>query len=364
MKLLSVLCKYDYGIKERGLIQENNLLLSALGKNTSQLVSFWIDENGYPDDASGLQKKLISFADENKPDVIYFILMSNEISIETLKYLSSKYVTVNWFCDDQWRFDSFTKHIAPLLTYSVTVDKYCLEKYKKIGYRNVILGQWGTYHLINEKRLNDKNYKYCVSFIGQYNETRAWMIEELKMRGVNVECFGYGWPNGKVTLEEMSEIYISSKINLNLSNSYSYDVRFLKYLIAKNYIGANESVLRKIIKKILMNSFYKYKVIYNYLFADLVHDKNVEQIKARNYEIPASGGFQLSNYVIALEEYYIIGQEIAVYTNLDDLVLQIDFFLNNDTEREKIKKNGYKRTAEYRYEKIFKSVFKNIKAYK
>ena len=67
---------------------------------------------------------------------------------------------------------------------------------------------------------------------------------------------------------------------------------------------------------------------------------------------------------IALEEYYIIGQEIAVYTNLDDLVLQIDYFLNNDTEREKIKKNGYKRRSEYSYEKIYKSVFEKIKVYK
>ncbi|GAH96354.1 unnamed protein product, partial [marine sediment metagenome] len=40
--------------------------------------------------------------------------------------------------------------------------------------------------------------------------------------------------------------------------------------------------------------------------------KRIEQIKARNFEIPALGGFQLTNYCLSLEDYFEIGKEIVM----------------------------------------------------
>ena len=50
--------------------------------------------------------------------------------------------TVNWFTDDHWRFDRFSRHFAPAFDWSITTDRDSLPKYEAIGYENVILSQW------------------------------------------------------------------------------------------------------------------------------------------------------------------------------------------------------------------------------
>ncbi|MDI6616899.1 MAG: hypothetical protein QME27_09300, partial [Syntrophaceae bacterium] len=53
-----------------------------------------------------------------------------------------------------------------------------------------------------------------VSFVGQCYGNRPAIIQALKDRGVAVEAFGYGWPNGPLSTEEMVRIYSRSTINL------------------------------------------------------------------------------------------------------------------------------------------------------
>jgi len=62
-----------------------------------------------------------------------------------------------------------------------------------------------------------------------------------------------------------------------------------------------------------------------------------------------------------LEDYFDIGREVAVYISFDDLILRINYFLNNEEERKKIMINGYKRVMKeptylYRLKKIFKEL--------
>ena len=45
--------------------------------------------------------------------------------------------TVNWFTDDHWRFDRFSRHFAPAFDWSVTTDRDSLPKYEAIGYDGV-----------------------------------------------------------------------------------------------------------------------------------------------------------------------------------------------------------------------------------
>ena len=53
------------------------------------------------------------------------------------------------------------------------------------------------------------------------------LYQNFKKRNINVHCFGDGWINGRVTDEDIEQIFVSSKINLNISNSISYDIRYL-----------------------------------------------------------------------------------------------------------------------------------------
>ncbi len=57
-------------------------------------------------------------------------------------------------------------------------------------------------------------FEYDVSFVGACYGWRPKLIEGLRRRGIEVECFGKGWPNGAIANEQMSGLYSRSRINL------------------------------------------------------------------------------------------------------------------------------------------------------
>lgn len=328
MKIVPVFLRYDYGIKSRGESLDVRGFYPALEQITKDVIPFWFDE--YLSKKDELQRRIVQFIDEVKPDIVFFILMRDEFTFETLDYLKSKYITINWFCDDPWRFENFTKYYAPHFTYSITTDKFSLIKYNKIGYENVILSQWPSFGCNENIDFDVIRYKYDVSFIGSISSYRKWIIEKLLERGIKVECFGQGWENGRVSFEDMMQIFNTSKINLNISNSASYDIRC---------VFSSINSLKEFIRS----------------------EKKVEQIKARNFEIPAFGGFQLTNYALSLEDYLEIGNEVSIYTSFEDLLSQIEYFLGNESQRKEIMINGYKRAIEeHTYVKRLRKVFSRI----
>ncbi len=349
MKIVTAFLKYDYGKKERGESGEKAIIFPSLQKTGNEVIPFWLEENGYPDNLDKLQENLMEFIDKEKPGILLFILMKDEIYPQTLEKLKDKTITINWFCDDQWRFENFTKYIAPKLTYSVTVDKFSLSKYKDINYKNVILSQWAVFDYVTDIEFDKINYKYDISFVGSRNPAREWIVSELKKDGHKVNCFGTGWPEGKVSYEEVKSIFLTSKINLNLSNSVPSDLGFVKHIIMSLIFSVAAFNLKK-----LKRTLAAAKLL-------ISGDKRAEQIKARNFEIPGCGGFQLTQYAPQIEDHYDIGKEVVIFTNISDLKLQVKYYLSNENERMKICQKGYVRTKEYTYDNRFRKIFKEIK---
>jgi spore maturation protein CgeB len=148
--------------------------------------------------------------------------------------------------------------------------------------------------------------------------------------GIHVNCFGAGWPQGRIDNIEMEKVFRSSKINLNLSNSVSYDIR---------YLLSDPRALLHYIRS----------------------SKRVEQMKARNFEIPLAGGFQLTNYVPCLERYLKIGEEVAVYSSVEECAEQISYYLSEDNERSRIALNGHIRAlSEHTYRHRMESILEQI----
>lgn len=352
MKIATLFFKYDYGIKKRGNSIEKNIILPAIKAVYDDVVTFWFEDHGYPDNYDIVQNKIIDFIKDHRPDITFFIFMNNEVANETLLEINKITKTVNWFCDDQWRFEDFSSNKAKYLTHVVTVDKYSVPKYKDIGIKNVILSQWGISKFDEKLENDDIHYMYDLSFVGGKNLTREWFIYELSRKGFSVNCFGFGWNSGKVSESEMNKIFKYSKINLNISNSTPKDIRFYSFLLKKIFFLLFEKASLK----------YKLKT-YLTIFATLLgrkRSKNIEQIKARNFEIPGNFGFQLSQYALEIEDYYNIGKEIAVFSSIDELFLQVEYYLKNDSIRKDITKQGFKRTKNYTYSNRLKDVFERI----
>lgn len=330
MKILYVDMQYDYGKKSRGINQIGEIGFNRVFKKLGHdVVTFYYDEYFNTNTLAKLQTNLLQFADDQKPDLIYFCLYTDQFTPETLLALKAKYRTINWFGDDQWRFEKFSSQYAPLFTYSITTDPFAVPKYKKAGIENVILSQWAALNF--DSPINSSTgYEFEVSFIGGANSVRKWFVSEFKKAGIQVNTFGNNWPNGPVSLERMQEIFRKSKINLNLSNSTNLDVRYLTHNL-RNIVTA------------------------------IRNPKNISQMKARNFEIPYFGGFQLTDYLPTLENYFDIGREVVCYANVNEAIQLTKFYLENTELREKIKTASIKKThAEHTYLHRLQEIFSQL----
>ena len=273
--ILFIALKNSYGKKKLGEAlnkKAHSDMLKAIGYEVENI---WIDDYESNDK---LQEVILSKANEFQPNIIFFKIFKFEIQFNTLEKLRERCFLVNWFGDDQWRFENFTSKYANYFDVCITTDKFSIDKYKSIGQNNVIRSQHASFE--NFTNYENINYKYDVSFIGGSNPFRKWFVHQLLKKGIQVECFGSGWANGRISYKEMDDIMLHSKVNLNISNSIGYDIR---------YILHNPKNIFSLLKSITLN-----------------HSKNISQTKARIFEIPVRGGFEITEFVPSLEDYFNI----------------------------------------------------------
>ncbi|OWA36249.1 hypothetical protein B9G55_10410 [Saccharibacillus sp. O16] len=327
-KVMTVMLNWDYGIKERGISGEFSWFYKNFEEMDVQVQPFWFDE--YLKDGTHLESDLLKAVENFQPELIFFVPYTDQFSVEFLKKLKTKCTTAAWFGDDHWRFDNFSSKYANAYTYCLTTDPWSLHKYKELG-AQTILTEWAA-QLGEPINIDEEiEYKHEISFIGGYNEIRGWYIRELKKLGIEVECFGANWPNGRVTEKQMNDIFRTSKINLNLSNSVNYDIRSI--------FSSPKSFARWVKSK-----------------------KRSEQVKARNFEIPLAGGFQLSQYALGLERHFVIGSQIAVFTSPEECAKQIIYYQLHEQERLNMLRTSYvhvleNHTYRKRLEEILKVIF-------
>ena len=85
--------------------------------------------------------------------------------------------------------------------------------------------------------------------------------------------------------------------------------------------------------------------------------RRIKQIKARNFEVPGAGGMLLTENAPGIEKYYVLGKEIETFTNLDELVEKINYYLNNNDKRDDIAYAGNIRTCkEHIYDERMKDL--------
>ena len=169
--------------------------------------------------------------------------------------------------------------------------------------------------------------EYDVTFIGQSYGDRPATVERLRAEGIDVRCWGFGWPGGRIEHDEMVRVFGASRINLNLSSAFTpgrLPVRLLRRLTG-------------------------------------MKEERKSQIKGRTFEVPGSGGFLLTDRVAYLEDYLTPGKEIALFESPDDLVAQVSWWLDHEDERARLADAGYRRVrAEHTYDHRFAAIFERI----
>ncbi len=309
MRVLCVFSKYNYGDPARGEGYEYTNFIPALHRLGHEVTLFenW-DRREYHNFAE-LNHQFLLTVERIQPDVIFAVQNYYEIWLETWQILrdAGMAATVNWATDDSWKYEQFSRFLAPVFHAYATTYLDVYEQYCRDGHTNVLLTQWAANAAALQPPLPAMECQYPVSFIGTAHGERPARIESLRRRGIEVMCFGYGWPSGAVSAIDVPRIIQHSVISLNFSRG--------AWVWKKGRF------------------------------------QNSNQLKARTFEVPGAGGFLLTEWAKDLERYYQSGREIAVFHDDDDLAAQIRYYLAHLTERDQIAHAGYERTsAEHTYE--------------
>lgn len=331
MKILWVATYYEYGNPELGRSFEDTNFRTALEGMGHEVVAFDFMTRNREVGRDAMNAELERLAAEVRPDLVFFFLYEEEITPRTIERIRSGGVpTLNWFADDHWRFERFSRRYARVLTWSVTTDPDAVEKYAAEGLGDkVLLSQWACNRYAYDRVAGD--LAHDVTFVGQPHGNRREVVGALRHAGIDVQCFGNGWEGGRVSHEEMVRIFSTSRINLNLANSWTPNPTLRMRLGAYARGRRPDTAVRP------------------------------SQIKGRTFEVPGSGGFLLTDRVKHLERYFDIGDEIAVFSTPGELVEQAQHWLAHPAERAAIAEAGYRRVrAEHTYDHRFAEIFAAI----
>jgi spore maturation protein CgeB len=327
MRVLWVAMAHEYGVESRGPSFEEVNFRSALDGMGHEVAAFDFMARKRRDGLKKMRRDLVATAAEARPDVAFFFLFQDELDATTIEAVGreGRCPTINWFADDHWRFEDFSRHIAPAFDVPVTTDPDAVEKYHAAGIDRVHLSQWAcnrhAYHRV------PGGLEHDVTFVGMPHGDRRAIVDRLRQAGHPVEAWGLGWPQGRLDHDGMVRVFSTSAINLNLSNS-SQPPSGLRALLTRAR-GRMPSGPRP------------------------------PQIKGRNFEVPGCGGFLLTERVPHLERYFAYDREIGVYDDADDLVEKVGHWLAHPEERAAVAEAGYRRVlAEHTYDHRFAEIFR------
>lgn len=312
MKILCVFGEHNYGNPARGLSYEYANFVPTLRNLGHEVTHFESWNRVVHKNFADLNRAFLDVVERIRPDVIFCVLLHYELWVEVLEAVRQKCpaILVHWGTDDSWKYEQFSRWIAgPFHVYATTAHE-AADKAKRDGRTNFVLTQWAANSASLAEPLPASQCRHSVSFIGSAYGNRPRWIAQLRERGINVSCFGYGWPNGPVTAEDIPQIVRNSVVSLNFGDSGLHLGKF---------------------------GFYRSR-----------------QIKARVFEVPGAGGCLLTESAPHLSDYYVPGREIATFNGRDNLSEKINWLLSHPEARDAIARAGYERTArEHTYEKRF-----------
>jgi len=315
---------------------------------------------------------------------------------ECCKELDVKYVS--WVYDNPYIY-IYSYTVLNACNYIFLFDYSMYQELKTAGISTV-------YYLpmaVNEKRLSKientpeirKKYSCDVSFVGSlYTESKHRLYDRFQNMApfakgyidaliqAQLRVYGYNFLQEMLTpeiLEEMEKVYPAS--NPNASTVMPPAAIYADYVLARQVtalerkqimqqLGNGHKVHLYTYDKSVKISGIKNKGLADYyneipfIFQNSKINLNITLrsiktgIPLRAMDIMGCGGFLLTNYQEELLEYFIPGEDFVFYTDYEDLLKKVDFYLSHEKERCQIAENGRKKvfsehTIRQRMEVIF-----------
>lgn len=316
----------------------------------------------------------------------YFPVLSDIAERTGVKYIS-------------WVYDSphntlYAKNIFNKCNYIFCFDRLDAERLKQLGVLH-------AYHMplaANAARLDallgeisaPRRYDYDISFVGSLYRNKYNFYDSIKMpeyyRGFydgvmqsQMELYGCDIVSQLVTDSRFEKISSSFSIEPDdrlFITKKDYFIQFIQKKItsvervkalnclAEQYkvtlfSGSSDEELRQVEYK----GYVDYLTEMPRIFRNSKINLNislrsiVSGIPLRCIDIMAAGGFLLSNYQPELAELFVDGEDMVMYTSMDDLKEKAGYYLEHDAEREQIALNGWRKIhKEYDMEDVLHKI--------
>jgi spore maturation protein CgeB len=257
--------------------------------------------------ASRINKALLTKLERGGYDILLVLKGIHVFPSTILRAKRHVTHTVNWNPDDFFNPLNNSRYLLagfPLYDCIFTPRNHLIEEYLRKGAKRVELLDW--YYLPNvlkPSKLSQRDREDFGSdlvFVGTWSRRREALLAEL--RSHNLRVWGGYWHRAskefRQTIDcrppvfgaDMCKVISASKININI-------------LTAENRDTTN----------------------------------------VRNFEIPACGGFQLSERSTEVSRLFEEGREIVYFDTPQQLVAACQKYLNNESERIEISRRGYER---------------------
>ncbi len=303
-----------FGISKKYLLSnENNIEIFTNVTNSKFIQTKWAKENNFKYNEQGWQKEILAAQIEKfQPDVIYtgnHVLFTKEMKL----YLPKVNLYALWNASPMQEGIDLS-HFDMGLSFNEVYHEHL----KKRGIKNI---EYNSFYIDPEikNRLDsmDSEQDIDISFTGRYS------------------------PMFKTRNEFLYDIYsqFKNKYNIQFFLLTGHRVKGLIPIIPWRLLRAyNKPVFLEDMFKI----FNRSKIVLN-THSNITGDGKGNM---RVYEALGSGSFMLSDYG-KYPKYLEDGKDFVTYKNKKDMLEKIEYYLQNDNEREEIALNGYKKISKY-----------------
>lgn len=244
-----------------------------------------------------------------QPDLI-LTLTGFKLTAPILKYMNQvEAKTAIWLTEDPYYMDRTSLLIA-YFDYVFTIDLAALDFYKERGHAHVYHLPLGTdTELYCPKEAADLYYS-DLCLVGVPYTNRAKLIEYLLVNtNYKIQVVGRGWNKYARLWKAFPNLKVTSA--------------WVKPETAVNYYNG---------AKIVLNSHRPHDEKYNRNRIGL----SGKSVNNRTFDVASCQSFQLIEHKTDIDKHFNRERELVSYSNPEDLLAKIDYFLRNEARRKQI----------------------------
>ncbi|MDD5259391.1 MAG: glycosyltransferase [bacterium] len=272
-------------------------------------------------DAWLMNKKLLAVCRNYQPDLV-FVSKGELIFPDTLAAIKKLGIrTVNWISDDPFRY--LADEVLPLYDLFFVYDPYFIEILGKKGAKNPLYLPLAfdeeIFKTITLTAGEKEKFGSDLCFVGTHDRQREEMLASLAGK-FNLKIWGSGWKAAR-----------SESLRANAVDKFLSPVDINKVYNAS---------------KICLN---------------IHHEQTRWGVNMRTFEATGSGCLLVTDNPRELRNMFVIGNEVAIYSDKDETNSILERYLKNGTERQRLALNGQQRsrnhhTYAHRMQNILKTV--------